>query len=156
MPPIICVVGASGSGKTTLIEGLIAGLSAKGYFVGAVKHHYHGDFEIDHEGKDTWRHARAGAKSISISSPTMFALIKRVPDELTLDEIAAYMEDRDVIPADGFTRSDKPRIVIVTKEGDVTDFGRGRKVVATIRDPSDGEGLAVLIDAVEAIIRSGR
>ncbi len=156
MPPIICIVGQSGRGKTTLIEGIISGLSARGYSVGTVKHHYHDDFEIDHEGKDTWKHARAGAQSVSISSPTMFALIKRVSDELTLDEIAAYMEDRDVILAEGFTRSDKPRIVIVTNEDDIAHFSRGREIVGTIRDALDREQLGVLIDTIEALIRGSQ
>lgn len=124
--------------------------------MGTVKHHAHDDFEIDHEGKDTWKHARAGAQSISISSPTMFALIKKVSNELTLDEIAGYMEDRDVILVEGFTRSDKPRIVIVTNEGDIAHFSRGREIVGTIRDVLDMDQLTVLIDTVETLIMASQ
>lgn len=156
MPPIICIVGQSGRGKTTLMEWLISELSARGYSVGTVKHHTHDDFEIDHEGKDTWKHARTGAQSISISSPTMFALIKKVSNELTLDEIAGYMEDRDVILVEGFTRFDKPRIVIVTNEGDIAHFSRGREIVGTIRDVLDMDQLTVLIDTVETLIMASQ
>lgn len=151
--PIICIVGPSGSGKTTLIECLIAGLNARGYTVGTVKHHSHDDFQIDHEGKDTWRHSRAGAGTVSISSPTMFALIKKVSRELTLDEIAEYLEDRDVILADGFTLSDKPRIVLVTGPGDMAHFGRGRDIVAAIDKLSDTEQVLYIVDAIESMIK---
>jgi len=151
-PPIICIVGQSGSGKTTLIEGLLTGLNKRGYRVGTIKHHSHDDFEIDHEGKDTWRHARAGAETVSISSPTMFAIIKKVNKELTLDEIAGFMEDRDVILADGYTSSEKPRIVINTEPGDFAHFGRGKEIVATIDSPFNEEQLLRIIDLVVARI----
>ncbi|HUW67467.1 MAG TPA: molybdopterin-guanine dinucleotide biosynthesis protein B [Candidatus Nanoarchaeia archaeon] len=151
-PPIICIVGQSGSGKTTLIEGLLTGLNKRGYRVGTIKHHSHDDFEIDHEGKDTWRHARAGAETVSISSPTMFAIIKKVNKELTLDEIAGFMEDRDVILADGYTSSEKPRIVINTEPVDFAHFGRGKEIVATIDSPFNEEQLLRIIDLVVARI----
>ena len=67
-PPIISVVGKSRSGKTGLVESLIRGLKKKGYKVGTVKHHFHGDFDIDHEGKDSWRHSNAGADTVVIAS----------------------------------------------------------------------------------------
>jgi molybdopterin-guanine dinucleotide biosynthesis protein B len=152
-PPIICIVGQSKSGKTTLIEGLLAGLNKRGYRVGTIKHHSHDDFEIDHEGKDTWRHAQAVAETISISSPTMFAIIKKVNKELTLDEIAGYMEDRDVILADGYTSSEKPRIVINTEPGDIVHFGRGKEIIATIDSPFNEEQFLPIIDLLEGIIK---
>lgn len=148
-PPILCIVGQSGSGKTTLIEHLVTGLTQRGYRVGTIKHHSHDDFEIDYEGKDTWRHAKAGAKTVSISSPTMFAVIKRVDQELALDEIASYMTDRDIILADGYTSSDKPRIIITTKTGDTAHFGRGREIVATIDAPVTDEQILYVTDIVE-------
>ncbi|MCL7416116.1 MAG: molybdopterin-guanine dinucleotide biosynthesis protein B [ANME-2 cluster archaeon] len=152
-PPLICIVGPSGSGKTTLIVGLVSRLSKRGYSVGTIKHHSHDDFEIDHEGKDTWQHAKAGAESVSISSPTMFALIKRVPAELTLDEISDHMKDRDVIIAEGFTRSNKPRIVMFMKESDIAHFGRGREIVATIDAQPDQEQIERIVDIVEVFIK---
>lgn len=153
-PPIICIVGRSGSGKTTLIEYLLSGLTERGYCVGTIKHHSHDDFEIDHEGKDTWRHAEAGAKTISISSPTMFALIKKVDQELMLDEIARFMKDRDIVLADGYTISEKPRIIIATNTGDIARFGRGREIVATINPPFKEKQLWGVVDILEARIKA--
>ena len=60
MIPIVSIVGRSNTGKTTLIEGIIPELKKQGYRVATIKHNRHG-FEVDHEGKDSWRHRRAGA-----------------------------------------------------------------------------------------------
>jgi len=49
------IAGYSGSGKTTLVERLVPILRARGLRVSVVKHAHH-DFEIDHVGKDSWRH----------------------------------------------------------------------------------------------------
>ncbi|MCL7412511.1 MAG: molybdopterin-guanine dinucleotide biosynthesis protein B [ANME-2 cluster archaeon] len=153
-PPLICIVGPSGSGKTTLIEKIIDSLLAKGYSAGTIKHHIHDDFEIDHEGKDTWRHAQAGAETVCISSPTMFAMVKRVKKELNLDEISSYQEDRDVILADGFNRSDRPRVIIAREEADLINFGEGKEVLATIKDTLDPRQVGCIVDAIEALIKS--
>jgi len=56
--PILSIIGKSGSGKTTLIENLVRGMKTRGYRIGTIKHHAHLGFEIDHPGKDTWRHAQ--------------------------------------------------------------------------------------------------
>ena len=68
MGPIVSIVGKSGSGKTTLLEKVVAELTKRGYNVGTIKHDVHG-FEIDYEGKDSWRHKKAGAKTVVLSSP---------------------------------------------------------------------------------------
>ena len=55
MIPIVSIVGKSDSGKTTLIEKLLPELTRRGYRIATVKHDVHG-FEVDREGKDSWRH----------------------------------------------------------------------------------------------------
>ena len=60
--PILSFVGRSNSGKTTLIERVIPMLVRAGYKVATVKHAGHG-FDLDTEGKDSWRHKQAGASS---------------------------------------------------------------------------------------------
>ncbi|MEI8173543.1 MAG: molybdopterin-guanine dinucleotide biosynthesis protein B, partial [Deltaproteobacteria bacterium] len=57
--PIVSIVGRSNTGKTTLIEKMIPELKRRGYVVATIKHNIHG-FDIDHEGKDSWRHKKAG------------------------------------------------------------------------------------------------
>jgi molybdopterin-guanine dinucleotide biosynthesis adapter protein len=112
MIPIICIVGASDSGKTTFLEQLIPLIRDKGYRVGTVKHDAHG-FEMDHEGKDTWRHRIAGAQTIAISSPAQVATIRTVIQELELDTLAArYFWQEDILLAEGYKRSHYPKIEI--------------------------------------------
>ena len=91
MIPIISIVGKSDSGKTTLIEKLVPELTRRGYRVATVKHDIHG-FEVDREGKDSWRHKQAGAHTVVISSPQKIALIRDVEKDLTLDEIREKMD----------------------------------------------------------------
>lgn len=111
-PPIICIVGKKKSGKTTFIEKLIPELQALGISVGTVKHDAH-SFEMDHEGKDTWRHRQAGSETVVVSSPTQVAIIKQVKKELWLPELAEeFFSDRQLIIAEGYFRSDQPKIEV--------------------------------------------
>jgi molybdopterin-guanine dinucleotide biosynthesis protein B len=112
MPPIISIVGNSDSGKTTLLEKLIAELAARGYCVGTVKHDIHG-FDIDHQGKDSWRHKHAGAHTVVISSPAKVAVVKDAETEETLDSLASkYFQDVDLILTEGYKKEDKPKIEV--------------------------------------------
>jgi molybdopterin-guanine dinucleotide biosynthesis protein MobB len=115
MIPIISIVGRSNSGKTTLIEQLIPELIKRGYQVAAIKHH--GDsFEIDHKGKDSWRHKQAGAKIVVISSPQRIALIEDVSNDHSLDELATqFIRGVDLIIAEGFKRDRHPKVEVYRK-----------------------------------------
>lgn len=112
MIPIISIVGKSNSGKTTLIEKIIPILREKGYRVCTIKHDTHG-FDIDREGKDSWRHAQAGAEGVIISSPWKVAMIKKVTTEQSLDELAQLFDNgTDLILTEGFKRGTKPKIEV--------------------------------------------
>jgi molybdopterin-guanine dinucleotide biosynthesis protein MobB len=112
-PPILSIIGKSKSGKTTLIEKIIQELKRRGYRVGTIKHHSHPGFEIDQPGKDTWRHAQAGSNHVVISAPDKIASIRTLEHELSLDEIAAGMQDVDIILTEGFKRAGMPAIEVV-------------------------------------------
>jgi molybdopterin-guanine dinucleotide biosynthesis protein B len=109
--PIVSVVGKSGSGKTTFLEKLLPELKRRGYRVATVKHDTHG-FDIDHPGKDSWRHAQVGADAVIISSPHRLALIQRLVEEMPLDQIADYVQGVDIVITEGYKRGDKPKIEI--------------------------------------------
>lgn len=113
--PVISLVAKSGSGKTTLLEKIIRQLKADGYKVGTVKHDAH-RFDMDKPGKDTWRMAEAGADIVAISSPEKIALIEKVQEEKSLDEVIAMMSKVDIILTEGFKLSGKPRIEVFRSE----------------------------------------
>jgi molybdopterin-guanine dinucleotide biosynthesis protein B len=112
MPPVVCIVGASNSGKTTFLEQLIPELVRRGYRIGTIKHDAHG-FDMDREGKDTWRHRRAGAQTIAISSPSLVASIHRCDTEMDLDELVGrYFWQEHLVLTEGFKRSQRPKIEV--------------------------------------------
>ncbi len=116
MIPIISIVGKSDSGKTTLIEKLVPELVRRGYRIATVKHDIHG-FEVDREGKDSWRHKQAGAHTVVISSPQKVALIRDVEKDLTLDELREKLiQDVDLILSEGYKKDVQPKIEIFRKE----------------------------------------
>lgn len=115
-PPIVSVVGTSDSGKTTLLERLIPELRARGYRVAVVKHDVHG-FEMDREGKDSWRLKRAGAKAVIVSSPTRIALIEDVDRDHTLEELRDRLRPNvDLILSEGYKRGRYPKIEVYRKD----------------------------------------
>ena len=116
MIPIVSIVGKSDSGKTTLIEKIVPELSRRGYRVTTVKHDLHG-FEIDKEGKDSWRHKRAGAQAVVISSPRKVALIRDVDKDMSLEELGdSFGEDADLILSEGFKKDVQPKIEVFREE----------------------------------------
>ena len=127
MIPIISIVGKSDSGKTTLIEKLVPELTRMGYRVATVKHDIHG-FEVDREGKDSWRHKQAGAHTVVISSPPKIALIRDVEKDSTLDEIRRrWIQDVDLILSEGYKKDVQPKIEVFRKE-------KHKKLLCTKKD----------------------
>ncbi len=109
-PKIITIVGKSNSGKTTLLEKLIALLTDKGYKIGSVKHAHDG-FEMDKEGKDSFRHKKAGAGATLVISENKIALVK---DDTTnsIEKMQSYLSDMDIILAEGFKKQKLPKIEV--------------------------------------------
>jgi len=116
MVPVVSIVGKSGVGKTTVMEKLVAELKKRGYRVAALKHNVHG-FDMDHEGKDTWRFDRAGSDAVAISSTQKLAIIRKVDHDLTLAELQRFIgPDFDIILAEGFKQDKAPKIEVHRKE----------------------------------------
>lgn len=105
--------GWSGSGKTTLVEQVIAALSARGLVVSLVKHAHH-SFDIDHAGKDSWRHRRAGCREVMVSSDQRWSLTRelRGAPEAGLDELLAHLGPCDLVLVEGFKRAAIPKIEV--------------------------------------------
>ena len=131
--PIVSLVGKSGSGKTTFLEKLLPELKRRGYRVATVKHDIHG-FDVDHPGKDTWRHAQAGADAVVISSPRRMALIQRLDEEMSLDEIAGYMQSVDIIITEGYKRGKRPKIEISRRARSTQLICSEEELIAVVTD----------------------
>lgn len=112
MPPVIAFVGKPDCGKTTLLEKLIPELVRRGLKVGTIKHHVHA-FEMDREGKDTWRHKRAGAHVVALSSPTGLGVIRDNDHDQAVPELLdRYFYDVDLVLAEGYKHTDLPKIEV--------------------------------------------
>jgi len=142
MIPIISIVGKSDSGKTTLIEKLVPELTRRGYRIATVKHDVHG-FEVDREGKDSWRHKKAGAHTVVISSPAKAALIRDVERDLSLGEIRdKLIRDVDLILSEGYKRDVQPKIEIFRKEKHQELLcTRGDNLIAIVSDRTFNVGV---------------
>ena len=115
MCKIINIIGTgSNVGKTVLIEGLIKELRGRGYSVSTIKHDVHG-FDIDKKGKDTYRHRKAGAETVIISSKNRLAMIKEVNNEVSLDEIINMVLDKDFVLVEGYKNSNLRKIEVFRK-----------------------------------------
>ena len=116
---IIAVVGSKSSGKTTTIEVLSEQLTKRGYKIAVVKHIPEPNFTIDTEGKDTWRFAQSGAKTIiSVASDEIATIEKMDANSFSLEEILHSCRDVDLVFLEGFKKlvgknHDIPKIVTV-------------------------------------------
>lgn len=133
VPPVISLVGRSNSGKTTFLVKLLQQLNSRGYRIGTVKHH-RGTFELDIEGKDTWRHRQAGAEMVALATPSGFGLVKKIDQEMPLEEILQYFSGLDLVIVEGFKQGSQPKIELV------------RAAVANETVLPTGELLAVVSD----------
>lgn len=111
---VVGFAGFSGSGKTTLVECLIPALKMRGLRVSVVKHAHH-KFDIDHPGKDTFRHREAGAFEVVVASNKRLALIREFeqPAQLTVHHLIAELYDGvDWVLVEGFKESNLLKIEI--------------------------------------------
>lgn len=97
------ITGWKNSGKTTMTERLVTCLTARGYRIATIKHAHH-DFDIDHEGTDSWRHRKAGAAEVAIVSSRRYAIMHENMGEKepSLWEIAAKLEPSDLVLVEGY------------------------------------------------------
>ena len=123
--PVIGFSAYSGTGKTTLIEKIVLRLKSMGLRVAVIKHDAH-RFEIDREGKDSWRFAMAGADMVILSSSEKTAIIEQ--RERTLGDNLSMVHDVDLILVEGYKQELLPQIGICRKAtgkglpGEVTDY----------------------------------
>jgi molybdopterin-guanine dinucleotide biosynthesis protein B len=111
---VVAFAGHSGAGKTTLVERLIPSLRQQGLRVSVVKHAHH-HFDIDHAGKDTFRHREAGAFEVVVASSKRLALMREFeqPAQLNVHQLIAELYDGvDWVLVEGFKDCDLQKIEV--------------------------------------------
>jgi len=110
---VVGFCGYSGSGKTTLVEQLVARLKRSGRRVSVVKHAHHA-FDIDHEGKDSWRHRRAGAFEVVIASDRRLAKVREFETRAapSVHALIAELAPCDWVLVEGFKRAALPKLEV--------------------------------------------
>lgn len=113
MTRIIGVCGFKNAGKTTLVEKLVQHLTALGYKISTVKHAHH-DFDIDHEGRDSFRHRKAGAFEVAVISQNRYAIMNELRGATppTLEEILAKLSLCDLVIVEGYKRDNHAKIEV--------------------------------------------
>ncbi|MBC8035824.1 MAG: molybdopterin-guanine dinucleotide biosynthesis protein B [Rhizobiales bacterium] len=113
MNKVIGVAGFKNAGKTTLVEKLVTELTRRGRRVSTVKHAHH-SFDIDHEGRDSFRHRKAGASEVAVVSQSRWAIIheSRGEPEPSLADMLAKLGPCDLVIVEGYKRDPHDKIEV--------------------------------------------
>ncbi|MBD7913712.1 molybdopterin-guanine dinucleotide biosynthesis protein B [Clostridium sp. Sa3CUN1] len=134
MSIVVNIIGEkSNVGKTIVMEGVIKELKKRGLSIATIKHDVHG-FDIDKEGKDTYRHRKAGSETVIISSNERMALIKEVKEEIPLIELINLAKDKDVILVEGYKNSNLRKLEIYRKNFSEKIISSKENLIAIVSD----------------------
>ena len=113
------ITGYKNAGKTGLMERLVTEITERGLTVSTVKHAHH-TFDVDHPGKDSYRHRQAGAQQVLLSSRNRWALMTELRgiEEATLDDLLAQLSPVDLVLVEGYNRDRHPKIEAYRSEMD--------------------------------------
>ena len=151
---VIGFAGFSGSGKTTLLEQLITHFTQKNIKIALIKHAHH-SFDIDHKGKDSYRHRKAGAHEVLISSHKRYAHMVETDAETPLNILLSKINDADIVFVEGYKNENIPKIEIyrskhVASSSAKTILAKTDKNIIAIATPQQDKqlvsGLATWLD----------
>lgn len=137
--PVVGLAGYSGSGKTTFLEKLIAELKVRGYRVGVIKHTSH-PVEFDRPGKDTWRHARAGADVVALAAADNVAVVRKFKSAPGPEDVLPLVDGVDLIIVEGFKKGSWPKIEIIREEVAERPFIPSKELLAVVGGSVSVEG----------------
>ncbi|MBQ2261247.1 MAG: molybdopterin-guanine dinucleotide biosynthesis protein B [Loktanella sp.] len=105
------IVGYKNAGKTGLMERLVTEIAGRGFTVSTLKHAHH-SFDVDHPGKDSYRHRQAGAQQVLLASRDRWALMTelRGADEPPLADLLAQLAPVDLVLVEGYKRDAHPKV----------------------------------------------
>ena len=146
---VLSIVGPSGAGKTTLIERIVPELKRRGLRVLVVKHAM--KFEVDREGKDSWRLFESGADVIVVSPDELFYRARLSDD---LERICEIFDFYDLVITEGFNRACRDRVVVLKKPEDLERYSCGKVLAIVSEEPVEGyrwfgwEDIRSLVDLI--------
>nr|WP_252731363.1 molybdopterin-guanine dinucleotide biosynthesis protein B [Lentibacter algarum] len=93
------------------MERLVSEITARGFTVSTVKHAHH-SFDVDHAGKDSYRHREAGASEVLLASRNRVALMQemRGADEPSLAALLTRLSPVDLVLVEGYKRDGHAKI----------------------------------------------
>ncbi|RLF33932.1 MAG: molybdopterin-guanine dinucleotide biosynthesis protein B [Thermoplasmata archaeon] len=111
-PFIIGFYGESNTGKTTIITKLIKKLTQENFNIASIKN-TDKKISIDQEGKDTWKHAKAGAEIVVFKTPIETDYIVKKQQNLReiIDKIKQF-GNYDLVIIEGVNDETTPKIRI--------------------------------------------
>jgi molybdopterin-guanine dinucleotide biosynthesis protein MobB len=89
----------------------------RGLTVSSIKHAHH-SFDIDHPGRDSYRHRDAGARQVLLASRNRWALMHelREEEEPSLGDLLKQLSPVDLVLIEGYKRDQHPKIEAHRKE----------------------------------------
>lgn len=108
------ITGWKNSGKTTLVVKLVEYFSAQGLKVATIKHAHH-DFDIDVPNTDSYKHRKAGAREVIVTSDMRWAIIHELTEEKepALDDLLGKLSDVDLVLVEGYKVEGHPKIQVI-------------------------------------------
>ena len=100
---IFAITGHKNTGKTNLLERVLKEMVSRGITVSTIKHAHH-DTDIDHPGRDSYRHRQAGASQVILSTKNRWAIMTelRGSPEAKLENIIKSMNPVQLILIEGY------------------------------------------------------
>lgn len=145
---VIGVTGFKNSGKTTLVERLVQEITGRGFRVSTVKHAHH-TFDIDHKGRDSFRHRKAGAREVAVISRNQWALIRDMHDEPepSLKDILGRLTPCDLVIVEGYKRDGHAKIECRNLDLDHAPLADDDPTIIAIAASGslDGQGVPVFL-----------
>lgn len=133
---ILGIYGYQDSGKTTAVERLVSALVKDGLKVASVKHSAHAGLG-DTEGKDSWRHARAGSDPVVLTGPD--GAVVRARGKVSVETVVRMLAESfspDVILIEGLKRGPYPKVAlgdIAPTKGTVMSNPSHRELVSYVK-----------------------
>jgi len=102
-----------------------------------IKHAHH-DFDIDHPGKDTWRHREAGAREVILATGRRWALLHELRDRVvhSVHSLIAELHPAvDWVLVEGFKDSDLVKLEVWRQaHGKPVRYLADERIVAVVTD----------------------